>query len=183
MVPDDMDYMDPEDLTDKELLNREDRINERNNNRTSGIPGGSRFRIDIKYSATDEMDTNNISLTWISKHGSTKKFNSSILSAVGKRLLDMNRTRIDSLIVSLEGFTELDKYFDEESDHKYTFRAHPGYYDGREWLDWAFVHWDTNEDLEAKLQMFLNFRTIKVVTRTLPWPPPLSILEHHLEHQ
>ena len=87
-------------------------------------------------------------------------------------MIEINRTRINSLIVLLEGFTELDKYVDEESDHKYTFRAHPGYYDGREWLDWAFVHWDTDEDLEAKIQMFLNFKTIKVVTRTKAWEPP-----------
>ena len=174
IVADDIDFMDPEDLSDEDLINRENLMQERTNNRTSGEAGGSKFVFHIVYSPTNEMDTNNFSLSWLSKHGTTRRFNNPILSAIGRRLVEINRTRVDSLITSVEGFTELDKFFTDDESNKIKFRAHPGYYDGRPWHDWAIVRWASGEDLEAKLQMFLNFEKITVVPRTRPWVPPPS---------
>ena len=171
VVPDDYDYMNPEDLTVAQLLSREELLQQRINNRISGIPCGSKFRIKIKYSATNEMDTNDISIAWLSKQGTTGNFKKAIVSAVGRRLIEINRTRVDSLILSVDGFTELDKFFLDDDTHKHKFRSHPGYYDGRPWHDWAMVRWQT-EDLEAQLHMFLDFNTIVTANRSIDWIPP-----------
>ena len=59
---------------------------------------------------------------------------------------------------------------------KHLFRAHPGYYDGRPWHDWATIRWEPGGDLEGKLQMFLNFDVIETRNRTLAWvSPPDSV--------
>ena len=170
-----VDYMDPEDLTNEQLLTRERLLQERNIARMAGTAGGSYFRIELKYSPTDEMRPHDISLTWKSNKGSTGRFNKTIISAVGRRLMEFNNTRTDSFIVSIQGFTELNKVYQDDDNMKHLFRAHPGYYDGRPWHDWATVQWEAG-DLLGKLQMFLNFDVIETQTRTLPFvTPPNSV--------
>ena len=46
------------------------------------------------------------------------------------------------------------------------FRCHPSYRGGQEWMDWAMIRWDNDEDelVPAKLCMFLNLENTKLMS-------------------
>ena len=176
--------VDETELTELELLTRE--IRENPNPKTDGNfeRRGSTFKFFIDYGDRDNQDPVEFSaeptgheVVWKTSTGSTGNFLNEIMSTIARKIGLINRANNRSVITSIEGFTDLLIPVDESSPDgsKHLYRAHPGYYDGQPWHDWANIAWSkpdpTNGNRlrrytsEGKLHLFLDFNSVTRVAR------------------
>ena len=143
----------------------EDTFEDSNCTHSTGIKGGSRFTI------TFERDTNKGTLTW-SRPNTPGHFNKLIVATISQRLHNFasqgfGSNGVVAKLISIDGFTELKKGLDDDSKKLTTFRSIPSFRDGRPWKDWANFKWDIdgdNLDLEGRIEMFLDYSSIKIDT-------------------
>jgi hypothetical protein len=119
---------------------------------------------------------------WNSKNASTGEYLEEIISTITRKIVAFNSSNNRAAITCIEGFTDLLKPVDEnEPEGKFhIYRAHPGYYDGQPWHDWANISWTKPDPsngnrirrytAEGKLHIFLDFSKATYVAK-LPRKP------------
>ena len=174
-----------EELTELELLTRD--IRENPNPIVDGHfeRRGSTFKLYLDYGSRENISPIDFSLieptsyelVWNTSTGSTGNFLPEIMSTIARKIALINRTSNRSVITCIEGFTDLiiPVNKDEPDGSKNLYRAHPGYYDGQPWHDWAKIAWsrpDPGNDnrvrkysSEGKLHLFLDFNRVTRVAR------------------
>ena len=176
--------IDETELTELELITRE--IRENPNPKTYGAyeRRGSSFTLYIDYGNRGDSGPIEFSaeatgheLVWHTDKGSTGNFLDEILSTIARKIDLFNRSNNKSVITSIEGFTDLTMPVDDNypNGSKHLYRAHPGYYDGQPWHDWAKIAWSKADPAndnrvrrytsEGKLHIFLDFNTVTRVSR------------------
>ena len=187
-----------EELTELELITREIR-----DNPVPIVDGhferrGSTFTLFIDYGDRDSFSPVDFSaeptryeLVWKTTKGSTGSFLPEIMSTIARKIALINRTSNRSVITSIEGFTDLTIPVDDKDPDgsKHLYRAHPGYYDGQPWHDWAKIAWSRPDPeshnrtrrylAEGKLHLFLDFNSATRVARLPRLDNDLPYSEHN----